>query len=88
MDFGYDRDRFTNLTTDIFDCLICSMIARDPKDCSVCGNVFCHICIDDWLKKKSECPNRCAKNEFRIEPIQRVAKRLYSELKIKCDTCV
>jgi hypothetical protein len=69
MDIGYDHDRFVNLTTDTFDCMICSMVSREPKDCSVCGSVFCTVCIDDWLKKKSECPNRCPKNEFKIEPI-------------------
>ena len=52
MDFGFEKESFINLTTDNFDCVICTMVARNPKDCSSCGNVFCTTCIDDWMKKK------------------------------------
>jgi E3 ubiquitin-protein ligase NRDP1 len=68
-EYGFEKERFLNLTTDNFDCIICTLVARDPKDCSNCGNVFCSSCIDDWIKKKNECPNRCPKNEAKIAPV-------------------
>lgn len=51
-DFGYDKSRFVNLTTDNFDCPICSEVAKNPKDCSNCGALFCGPCIDEWIAKK------------------------------------
>lgn len=48
---GYDKERFPNLQGEIFDCLICQCVVKDPKECSNCGNLFCGICIDDWMKK-------------------------------------
>ena len=50
-EYGFDKVRFTNYTQDIFDCPICSCVARLPKDCSSCGTVFCSSCVDSWLKK-------------------------------------
>lgn len=85
-DSGYDKDRFVKLDSDNFDCPICTMVARNPKDCSSCGSIFCSTCIDDWMKKKSECPNRCPKDS-KIQLIQRALKKIYGELEIKCEFC-
>ena len=51
--YGYDKDRFPHLKGENFDCLICSCVARDPKECNGCGNMYCSDCISDWLKKNS-----------------------------------
>lgn len=51
-EFGYDKERFIDLITDNFDCPVCTLVARNPKDCNNCGSVFCSSCIDDWMKKK------------------------------------
>jgi len=51
-EFGYDKDRFVNLTGESFDCLICSQVVRFPKECTSCGNMYCGPCIDSWLQKK------------------------------------
>lgn len=50
-DFGYDKDRFPNLNSDMFDCPICTNVVRKPKECLGCGDLFCSKCIDDWTKK-------------------------------------
>lgn len=28
--YGYERDRFPNLPSDSFECIICSEVVRDP----------------------------------------------------------
>ena len=50
--YGYDKDRFPNLTEDMFDCPICTNVVLAPKECMGCGDLFCGKCIDDWLKKQ------------------------------------
>jgi len=52
-DMGYDKDRFIKLDSDNFDCPICTMVAKNPKDCSSCGSIFCTACIEDWMRKKN-----------------------------------
>lgn len=51
-EYGYDKERFTNLHSDNFDCPICSSVARKPNDCNQCGTVFCEACIKSWLIKR------------------------------------
>ena len=48
-EYGYDDDRFVNLTGDSFNCIICTCVARNPKECTGCGNLYCTSCIDSWL---------------------------------------
>ena len=50
-DFGFDKDRFPNLSGYIFDCPICTNVVRRPKECTGCGDLFCGKCIEDWTKK-------------------------------------
>jgi hypothetical protein len=38
---GLDKSRFTNLTGDQFDCVICQEVVFTPKECSGCGSLFC-----------------------------------------------
>jgi hypothetical protein len=35
----------------------------------VCGHVFCNACIDDWLKKKNQCPT-CKKTAAKSDMIK------------------
>ncbi|CAD8098948.1 unnamed protein product [Paramecium primaurelia] len=85
-EYGFDKDRFLNYTQDIFDCPICSCVARLPKDCSSCGTVYCGPCVDSWLKKQSECINRCPKTSS-IQNIQKSLKKIYDDLELKCSYC-
>jgi hypothetical protein len=50
-EYGYDKERFPNLTGDMFDCPICTNVAVNPKECTGCGDMFCAKCIDDWMRK-------------------------------------
>ena len=50
-EYGLDKDRFPNLSGDMFDCPICTNVVVNPKECTGCGDLFCSRCIDDWMKK-------------------------------------
>lgn len=50
-EYGIDKDRFPNLSGDMFDCPICTNVVVKPKECTGCGDLFCSKCIDDWMKK-------------------------------------
>lgn len=50
-DYGYDKERFPNMTGDMFDCPICTNVVILPKECMGCGDLYCGKCIDDWMKK-------------------------------------
>lgn len=81
---GYDKERFTNLMFDSFDCMICCEVAMDPRECENCGKIFCRNCIDDWMKKSPTvpCPNRCKSKigDFKSKALL----RMYLNLDIKC----
>ncbi|EGR29925.1 spry domain protein [Ichthyophthirius multifiliis] len=81
---GYDTQLFTYIDEQ-FECLICSNIVRDPKECNGCGSLYCKCCIDDWLQKKKECPKRCDMSLHQIIPVQSKALlRIYNNLDMKC----
>ena len=82
--YGYERDRFTTLNFDSFDCIICSEVVRDPMECKGCGKLFCKACISDWIKKNpsAKCPNRCKDT---IVPIfSKALQKMHNNLDIKC----
>lgn len=83
-EFGFDKERFPDLTGENFDCIICSEVVRNPKECTECGSLFCAPCINSWMSKKKECPNRCALSQNGIKPIGKALLRMYNELDIKC----
>lgn len=81
---GFDKERFTSLGFDEFDCLICSEVALEPMECDSCGQIFCKICINDWISKNPavKCPKRCTSS---IIPIRSKALlKVYKNLDIRC----
>jgi hypothetical protein len=83
-EFGFDKNRFPKLADESFDCVICSEVVRNPKECTGCGSLFCTPCINSWLSKRKECPNRCNLNTEHIKPIGKALLRMYNELDVKC----
>ena len=81
---GYSKERFVDLKTEIFDCVICFDVVRDPKECTNCGSVFCSACIDDWIAVKNECPNRCFAQAGSIKLVEGALFKLYKNLDIHC----
>ena len=39
-------------------CAICTDLVMTPVECETCSKLFCKYCIDEWLKKSNECPNK------------------------------
>jgi len=83
-DFGYDKERFPNLNGESFDCIICACVVKNPRECTNCGSMFCAGCIESWLKKTKECPNRCPVSQGTIRPIGKALLRIYNDLDIQC----
>jgi hypothetical protein len=52
-----------------FTCTICLENWDKPIVLKVCGHVFCNACIDDWLKKKNQCPT-CKKTAAKSDMIK------------------
>lgn len=63
-------------------CQICSNLLDNPKMCSKCEMTFCSKCIDEWLKKKKECPTRCVNSKFKEITVS--LRRFIECLKLKC----
>jgi len=82
-EFGFDKSRFPKLSDESFDCVICSEVVRTPKECTGCGSLFCTPCINSWMAKKKECPNRCNPSES-IKPIGKALMKMYNDLDIQC----
>jgi E3 ubiquitin-protein ligase NRDP1 len=81
---GFPKDRFPELTGDSFDCGICYLVAKDPKECLKCGTMYCGPCIDDWVSKKNECPLGCIDARGNVKPISGALSKIYRNLNVKC----
>ena len=62
-------------------CPICEGLMIVPMDCSVCQNLYCEKCIEQWKKKGGGCPHQCPNPQFKIV-IEK--KRMISKLKFRC----
>ena len=51
IDTKYVTPEFSTFS-DIIECKICSGVVIDPICCKSCDNIFCTICIEDWLKRR------------------------------------
>lgn len=57
-------------------------------ECTKCGSMFCKACIDEWLRYKKECPNRCKMNQDAvIRPASRIVTKLINKCDIRCVFC-
>lgn len=81
---GFSKDRFPELGGDSFDCGICYLVCKDPKECMKCGTMYCAGCIDDWVSKRNECPLGCTEAKANIKPISGALAKIYKNLDIKC----
>ena len=94
---GYDPKIFTTSINSDFMCPLCNFIVRKPKECVVCGNIFCDICIKNWAEKHfenqnqniiTECPLKCKSTsnfkESILKPIGKVIKNILIQFEVKC----
>ena len=47
----------TNISPTL-QCEICLDLVMTPVECGNCSKLFCKLCIDEWLKNETECPNK------------------------------
>ena len=52
--------------------------------CTKCQKEFCKKCIDDWIKTKKKCPNKCKNSNFQ-ESMGK--KDILSKLQFRCNGC-
>jgi len=99
-EFGYDKKQIVGPVDDDLLCCICFSIIifpsfyhildllRDPMECTKCGAMFCKLCIDEWLRYKKECPNRCKMaQDAVIKPASRIVSKLIHKYEIRCVFC-
>ncbi|CAG9336223.1 RNF151_2 [Blepharisma stoltei] len=78
---GYEVERFIESVNAELICEICSDVLEDPMECSVCQTNFCKTCIEDWSKRRNECPKRC---KLALQKPHRFLKQILGNLKIYC----
>jgi hypothetical protein len=64
-------------------CTICQEVLDDPWRVK-CGHTFCRKCIDEWIKKNSNCPicrEKCNVSEFSKDLI---ASSIIGDLEVTC----
>ena len=70
---------------DSLTCPIHYGILKDPCECDECKNNFCKECVNDFLKKRNECPLcKCSPFSYR-ENIS--LGRIVNEIKFICQNC-
>ena len=65
-------------------CSICSKIFIEPQMCMNCQNVYCRECIEEWSKRKNQCPNRCENPNYK-RSLEKT--KILSKLKFTCQKC-
>ena len=48
---GFDPKIFLKTVNMDFICSICSCVERQPKECSVCGTLFCSNYLKQWEER-------------------------------------
>eukprot|EP00831_Metopus_contortus_P061725 TRINITY_DN5362_c0_g1_i2.p1 TRINITY_DN5362_c0_g1~~TRINITY_DN5362_c0_g1_i2.p1 ORF type:complete len:394 (+),score=40.91 TRINITY_DN5362_c0_g1_i2:223-1404(+) len=87
-EFGYDKKQVVGPVDDDLLCCICFNLLREPMECTKCGAMFCKACIDEWLRFKKECPNRCKMSvDAVIRPASRIVWKLIKKYDIRCIHC-
>ena len=51
---GHNPINFISQVNEDLLCLICNYVVRKPKECNICGNMFCSICIKNWAEKNNK----------------------------------
>lgn len=51
---GHDPKNFKSTVNKDFFCPICNLVVRKPRECVICGNIFCEYCIKSWADKMNK----------------------------------
>ena len=73
---------------DVFQCVVCKRIPREPFILEKCGHYCCRVCLYSFKKISKKCP-KCGKT-FAIDTIVRLpkeVKHLYQNITVTCQKC-
>ena len=85
-DTGYEDERFQQIVSQSFHCIICTNVIKDAVMCPQNEHLFCRACITRYLMNSQECPT--CMEPLTVETLSqapRGVKNLLSELKIRCE---
>ena len=75
----------------LYECLICSEILTNNRECKNCATLFCYKCIKEWIEKTRKCPHCLNQNlsirdedDFTHFSFNRPVQRLINELEVDC----
>ena len=68
-----------------FECIVCRMLAEDPKQCQQCRKYFCEQCITEWQNKNKICPIKCSEQNIVVISLKEEDMARYLSVKLKCD---
>ena len=76
----------THLTIQYFLCGICKEVAYEPVECKMCEQLFCNLCLVDYLNNSQDscCPLGCPDPLF--EKTGHAFEKLMSFIYTKCKT--
>ena len=85
-DTGYEDERFQQIVSQSFHCIICTNVIKDAVMCPQNEHLFCRTCITRYLMNSQKC-STCME-PLTVETLSqapRGVKNLLSELKIRCE---
>ena len=74
---GYDVERFEDVVSENFHCVICMNVFRDPFMCCQNEHIFCRVCIEKHLEHTQSCPS-C------MEPLTVATLRVPPRIVLSC----
>lgn len=51
---GYSPEYFVHQVNKDLLCPICNKVVKRPRECIVCGNMFCEYCIKQWAEQNNK----------------------------------
>ena len=63
-------------------CLICQGVLYQPLECRSCQRAFCRACIQEWQRRTSRCPLKCA--ELDLASPHFITQSLLEKLRLRC----
>jgi hypothetical protein len=85
-DTGYEDERFEQIVSQSFHCIICTGVIKDAVMCSENEHLFCRACITKHLMNFQKCPT--CMEPLTVETLSqapRGIRNLLAELKIRCE---
>ncbi len=83
---GYDDERFEQVISQSFHCIICTNVFKDPVMCRHNEHLFCRACITRHLMNSQTCPT-CMQplTVDTLTQAPRGIRNILAELKIRCE---